>query len=67
MSNSLVVEVLNGHRDLGCIELDSLLVEAFLACEDLVELPSSNIRHHKVKPEGALKEVVHGYQERMIT
>jgi uncharacterized protein YheU (UPF0270 family) len=61
------VEITYSHSDLSCVELNYVLREPFLALEDLVELSSSNEGHDEVESELRLEQVVHTYQERMVT
>lgn len=49
MCDALVVQVADGHGDLGCVEFDYDLGEAFFALEDFVEFSASDEGHDEVE------------------
>ncbi len=59
MGNALLMKVTNCQSNLGCVELDNILLEPLFALEDLIELSSSDEGHYEVKSELRLKEEIH--------
>lgn len=66
VSNSLSVEITNGHCNLGCVEFDNIFREPLLALEDLVQLSSLDEGHHEVETKLRLEEVVHANEEGVV-
>lgn len=67
MCNSLGVKVSNSHGDLSGVELDNLFSESLLLLENFIEFTSFYEGHDEIESELGLEQVIHSYEERMIT
>ena len=66
MDYLLVMEVVDRHYQLYCVENDRLFRKLFLRFQDLVQLTSLYEWHHKIESHLILKQKVHLNEERMI-
>jgi hypothetical protein len=67
MHNLFTVEVPNRHNDLSGVEFDNIFAQSLLIFEDLIELASFDKWHNEIKPRWGLEQVIHSYQEWMVT
>lgn len=67
MHNSFRVEVANRHTDLSCVEADHVFTQSLLGFEYFVQLTTFNKRHDEVESVFWLEQVVHTYEEGVIT
>ena len=63
MHNSFLVKLSNSNYYLRDVELDDGLAKDSMVLKDLIELTTSNKRHHKVEPLFCLEEILHAAEE----
>ncbi len=67
MHDTFFVQFADGYDDLGRVEFDNVLAEAFLLLENFVKFSTIDERHHEIKPSLRLEQVLHTAQEWMVS
>ncbi len=67
MHDTLFVQFADGYDNLGRVEFDNVLIEAFLLLENFVKFTTIDEWHHEIKPCLRLEQVLHTAQEWVIS